>query len=102
MVANAKKFSQFTPGVFIHQTEALPPQDLPAVGTITKVSAGGAWFTVPWTPQHAYGPAPWGLGGYASFTAAMTAGFHPLVGDRALIVFAQAGIGSPVVLAWWR
>ena len=99
---DTRKFSRFTPGVTPGQPYATPPQDLPSIGTVTKVTATGVWFTVPWTPQHEYGPAPWGLGQYASVAAAVTAGYQPRVGDRALIVFAGAGYGNPWVLSWTR
>jgi len=101
-MADPSKFSRFTPGLTPPQVTALAPQDMPQVATITAVSAAGAMFELALTPGHAYGPAPWGIGGYATVAAAITAGYKPHVGDRALIVFAGAGFGTPWIVAWYR
>jgi hypothetical protein len=96
------KFSRFTPGVHLAQQRAPQPWDVPQLGRVTKVTAAGAWFELLSSPGNPFGPAPWGLGSYATVAAAITAGWKPLVGDTCLAVFAGIGPGSPVVLAWWR
>ena len=95
-------FSALTPGVLPGARTAPPIQDSPQLATTLSVAAVGVKFELDATPGHAYGPAPWCLGSYATPALAITGGFAPTAGDRCLVVFAGAGIGSPIVLAWWR
>ena len=101
-MSDLRKFSRRTPGIMPGETDAAQPQDLPQLAKITKVDATGARFTLAVSGDHEYGPAPWGLASYATVAASITGGGYPHVGDTALVVFAGAGIGHPVVLSWWR
>lgn len=96
------KFNRHTPGYLPEVHGAPRATDLPQAAMVTKVTAEGAWFTLLSEPVTPYGPAPWGLGSYATRAAAITAGYKPLVGDYALVVFAGTEISLPVLLAWWR
>lgn len=96
------RFSRWTPGVLPGARTAPPIQDAPQVATALTVTTAGVTFELDATPGHAYGPAPWGLGSYASAAAAIVGGYAPTVGDRVLVVFAGAGIETPVVVNWWR
>ena len=58
------------------------------------LTAAGVKFELDATPGHAYGPAPWSLGSYATAALAIVGGYKPLVGDRCLVVFAGAGIDA--------
>ena len=92
----------FTPGVLPGARTAPPIQDSPQLAKVLSVTAAGVKFELDATPGHAYGPAPWSLGSYATAALAIVGGYKPLVGDRCLVVFAGAGIASPVVVSWWR
>ena len=95
------KFSRLTPGV--HGRTNVPHLgDVAQIGRILTVNAVGATFELAAMPGLAYGPAPWGLGQYATPAAAITAGYQPLPGDHALVVFAGVGVETPWVLSWWR
>lgn len=99
-MVDAGKFRRLTPG--IHAAPAPALSDVPQTAKILKVTAAGATFVLAEMPGLAYGPAPWGLGQYATPAAAITAGYQPLPGDRALVVFAGIGVETPWVLSWWR
>jgi hypothetical protein len=77
-------------------------QDAPQVGRVVAVSSRGATVELDGQRGWQYGPAPWSLGSYASFAAAITGGYFPHVGDRVLVLFAGVGVETPVVAAWWR
>ena len=95
-------FGPWTPGVLPGQHAEPRFQDAPQVGRVVAVSAKGALIELDGQKGWQYGPAPWGLGSHDTFTDAMTAGWHPRVGDRALVLFAGVGVETPVVTDWWR
>ena len=97
-----RKFTRHTAGILPGETTAAQPSDLPQIARIVKADATGAWFELLAAPGHAYGPASWGLAAHASVAASILAGGYPHVGDTALVVFAGAGIGQPVIASWWR
>ena len=96
------RWGEFTPGVLPGQTAAPTLQDSPQQARVLSVTAGGVTFELDATPGHAYGPAPWLVGSYASAAAAISAGFAPHVGDRCLVVFAGTGMTTPWISAWAR
>lgn len=94
------KFSRLTPGVYSEPGPAFA--DVPQVGSVVSVSAAGARVVLDEMPGQVFGPAPWSLGAFVSVAAAITGGGYPHPGDRVLVVFAGVGVGTTVVVAWWR
>lgn len=99
-MSTARKFGRLSPGVFTERAPML--HDVPQTGRVKAVSAAGAMVVIDAMPDVTYGPCPWGLGSYDTPSDAVTAGFAPRPGDRALIVFAGIGVQTPVVVSWWR
>lgn len=95
-------FGALTPGVMPGSRSAPSIQDTPQTARVISVTAKGVVFELDATPGHSYGPAPWSLGSFVSAAAAIVGGHYPHIGDRVLVVFAGAGIDTPIVLAWWR
>lgn len=98
----SKEWSVDQGGVFPGANRAPRFQDVAQIGTVLTVTAAGVRVELEDQPGIAFGPAPWCLGSYDTAADALTGGFHPRVGDKALVVFAGVGVEAPVIQAWWR
>ena len=97
-------FDALTPGVLPGQSRAEQTSlaDSPQQAKVLTVTSKGATVELTRMPGVELGPAAWGLGSYATVTAAITAGYAPHVGDACVVVFAGRDLQHPWVLAWTR